>query len=409
MLFVATVIFSLQEYKRTHDLFNPLVFISIKTIFLFAIPAWVGYETGKSLYMPDKRFVVEAAMLPGFLLLIEYTVFAISYQWAMRYWERKKDRNIVAFSIDNDLFLRFFIFIGFIGVFTLSTLWEYTYLGDRRGAYYQMSGYGWANWLQNIFAIVCGFLALSQYRNKKLGLSIIIIVILLMAFVFNRITSSVMMIFAVWIVIVNPFRDSYARKKVLYICVAAALLIMGLKFMEWNNAGYSLLDMRTVLPWFVMFDLGRFDLLMSALQYQDSDAWLTPLALVRNIPFVGYLPILKDINMELAALPEILLVGEKVSDVGGLFFTGAGEKYMMFGVTGILIYSFVWGVLWSRTYQILKDWSAHRRDSSDVTLGVYVLFWQTNLGLVFPNVTWIIFALFFILLLGRIRIYPVST
>lgn len=402
VLFIFCIICAITEYIRSRDPINPMTWISVFTILKYCIPSFIQYDLKETRYIPSHDFN-SVASEAGLLLLVEYASFAIFYFIGVWLWNKNKHRTIIKFEIISAKMVGVYISLALIGVTAIYSLW-FKYYGVHLGAYHNMSGFGWANILMTNFGVIGGLLLLAHKQYRSIAIIMLLSIIILKIGAFNRVTQTLYISLGMFIVLFNVVGGKLQIRRSLLLIFSGIGIVLLVKYIDWSRGGMNFSQMIAQLNGFFMFDLGRFEHLMSALYFKPVDEVLTKEMLIKHIPFVSRIPMLNDINSAMGALPEVWFRGAKVSSTGGTLLTSTAEKYLMFGYSGVIFYSLFWGLFLSRIYQMMRDCANSALSRNDVTLGMYAILWMTNLTLDVPHLKSVLVALTIVILSGRIII-----
>lgn len=345
-LSITLSLYLIYQTVRTQDLFYPPLVICMHMLVIFILPGIASLFTVSSnpflINLTDYELLRVKTL--SFLTLMAFVfsvVFEISrhipqkitYSWTVEYIS--KYHHMTQF------------FLALSAVLTLCLLYPYWNEPDTE-PYYHMSGFGIPHWIYVIFCWIPSFLLLSVKRYRALGILYAIFSLFFHAVIMNRGTQTGFMMIC-YLLIANETVKINFKYKLTAVCTAI-LSVLTWKALAMEGTG----DLGSFFAQFIRQEVGRFDLLAASVYYSDNNYSISPVYLLRYLPFAGYIPYLNYLNEIFQSLPEKYFLGRQVSGQGGLTFSSYGEIYLFFGFIGGLVYAAAWGLAVGLAYGFMK-------------------------------------------------------
>lgn len=404
---ILATFFILWDLKLNRDPFSPMVWCLFFYLCIYILPGffqgWVSKDAQMEVFnlYPFRQYKEYLITTPSLAILSFVSGFGCSYLLALSIFKKNKIKA-VNFSMEKDLILKRLNYLGILGSLVLFPLIRF------EEPYYHMKGFGWANWLVNIFGFVIGFLSITKVETRKIAVINLLLAISVYLFVLDRKSNSVELILGLVIIFIN-FRKIWTWKKLAILALFFLGLVIGKYSTLWKiydrvmPAGTNTTINKTKL--LVGGEVGRFDLVAAIFQVRTPSMHYDSSLFLRKIPFSGYIPYVKDKNREYGAVSETWLYGQKIAAAGGIPILELHEIYFIFNShLGILLCMMIMGILWAYVYESTLRLS---QGKNSVVIAVYALFWLGNNQAVVPEILFTSLAIFFVLILGKIEVVEV--
>lgn len=392
------------DLKWNKDPFSPLIWGLFFHLMIYIFPGffqgWVADNAQMQVFhlYPFEKYREFLVETPALAILSYVTGFGISYLMSLFIFKRHKIKAL-SFEIDKIGLLKKLNYLGIIGSLFLFPLLRF------HDPYYHMKGLGWANWLASIFGFVLGFLSITIKETRKIAIINLFFAISAYLFVLDRKMNSIQLMLGLLIIFIN-FRKIWTWKKLAMVSLFFLILLVGKYSSVWKiydrimPPGTNTTLNKTKL--LIGGEVGRFDLIASIFQVRTPGMSYDPLLFLRKIPFSGYIPYVKEKNRAYGEVSETWLYGKKIAPAGGIPIMELHEIYFIFNShLAIFLFMLMMGILWAYFYETTS------RLSSRLATAIYALFWIGNSQAMVPEVLFSLLALFFIIILGKIRIREV--
>jgi hypothetical protein len=260
--------------------------------------------------------------------------------------------------------------------------------------YYHMKGFGlWAQ-LYGILGYYLSFVLLSQknVKIKFLGFITALILIFYLGYILNRKTNTIMYLIGLFMVLYNPFKRKINRTFVLISSFVLVIIATLAFYMLTKNQYQNISE-------FIMFDLGKFDLLQGFVHNMHRDYYLSAKYFLCETPYSGYIPYIKELNQSIGSESQIAILGKVRHSIGGVPFDLYSKSFAIGRFFFVSLCGLTSGFVWVVAYALAKTMTQNAKNL--FPLAVYAIYFSNNVSnSVFFFPTPIFLALFLYLVMG---------